>query len=83
MPHDHSVSKLCLKCARARLAGKKTKPCGSCILLNIDPLAQTRANAARPNKLARFSFSPEARAAWARQVTAQKPARSSYGGGVD
>lgn len=53
MEHD---SKLCLKCARRKLAGKKAKPCGTCILLNIDPLAQVRAQAAKP--LANLKYMP-------------------------
>ena len=54
MEHD---SKLCLSCARAKLAGLPVRACGSCVLLNTDPMAQVRANAARPSPLARYDFS--------------------------
>ena len=53
MEHD---SKLCLSCARAKLAGLPVRACGSCVLLNTDPMAQVRANAARPSRIARYSF---------------------------
>lgn len=48
--------KLCLLCARRSLAGQPPKPCGACPLLNIDHLAQVRANAARPSPLRRYSL---------------------------
>ncbi len=35
--------KLCFPCARRKLAGKPPKPCGTCIILNVDPLAKVRA----------------------------------------
>lgn len=52
MEHD---SKLCLSCARQKLAGKPAIPCGTCVLLNVDPLAQVRANAARPSPMLRYT----------------------------
>jgi hypothetical protein len=76
---------LCLSCARARLAKKAAKPCADCIRLNIDPLAQVRANSAKPNPLAKFSFSDTARSTWRLgsvvDGTGQKPAHKTYGGG--
>lgn len=48
--------KLCLNCARAKLAGRAERACGTCILLNADPLAKVRANSARQSPLARFIF---------------------------
>lgn len=76
---------LCLNCARARLAKKPAKPCADCVLLNTDPLARVRANAARPNPLAKFSFSDAARSTWRlgsiAGETGQKPAHKTYGGG--
>lgn len=77
---------LCLSCARAKLAKKKPAPCADCIILNVDHLAQVRANAAKPNPLARFTFSAAARSTWRLGSLAgsgQKPARSTYGGGGD
>ena len=41
--------RLCLPCARAKLAGKTAKPCGDCILLNVDRLAIVRSNHSRPD----------------------------------
>lgn len=52
--HHHKPSKLCLKCARRKLAKKTSKPCGDCILLNVDPLAQIRSNAAKPSPKFRY-----------------------------
>lgn len=51
-----SDSKICLDCARLKLAKKKVYPCGDCTLLNVDRLAKVRANAARPSPLQRFKF---------------------------
>lgn len=48
-------SKLCLPCARRKLAGETPKPCGNCVLLNVDPMAKTRANAARPARALHFA----------------------------
>lgn len=36
-------SKLCLRCARNKLAGNPEEPCADCILLNVDKLAKVRA----------------------------------------
>jgi len=47
--------KLCLSCARQKLAGKPEKPCGTCAILNVDPMAQVRANAARPSPMLRYT----------------------------
>ncbi len=41
-------SKICFSCARRKLAGKPPEACADCALLNVDHLAQVRANAARP-----------------------------------
>lgn len=77
--------KLCLNCARARMAKKKHDACADCALLNVDPMARIRANAAKPNPLARFSFSASARSTWSLGSiaggTGQKPAHKTYGGG--
>lgn len=43
--------KLCLPCARRKLAKQPPKPCGACALLNVDPFAQVRANYAKPGPL--------------------------------
>lgn len=43
MPIEGRPSKMCLGCARRKLAGKPAKPCGNCILLNVDPMARVRA----------------------------------------
>ena len=78
--------KLCLSCARVKLAKKEPKPCADCIILNTDPLARVRANSAKPSPLARFRFGAAARSTWnlgSVSVSGQKPARSTYGGGVD
>lgn len=56
--------KLCLPCARRKLGGRPAKPCGNCILLNVDPHALTRARAARPL----FLYSPLHFAVAARKV---------------
>lgn len=45
---DAPAPRLCLACARRKLAGAPEKPCGTCVLLNVDPMAQVRATAARP-----------------------------------
>ncbi|MDD5301546.1 MAG: hypothetical protein PHS14_00440 [Elusimicrobia bacterium] len=74
--------KLCLSCARARLAQRPARACATCALLNIDPLASVRANSARPSPLAAFYFQPF-RSTWisgAIVTTGQKPARARYGG---
>lgn len=47
-------SKLCLDCARRKLAKLPTEPCSKCLLINVDPLAQVRANAAKESPLKRF-----------------------------
>ncbi|MES2155411.1 MAG: hypothetical protein V4510_09785 [bacterium] len=41
-------SKICLKCAYRKLGGLPEKPCGTCLLLNVDLMAQVRARAALP-----------------------------------
>lgn len=51
---EERPAKLCLKCARRKLAKKKMPPCGDCILLNVDHLAQVRANHARPSPSLRY-----------------------------
>ncbi len=48
MPLDNDAPKLCLSCARRALAGKPPKACGSCPLINTDPLAKVRAISSRP-----------------------------------
>lgn len=53
MEHD---AKLCLACARRRLAKRPPVGCADCALLNMDPLAQVRATYARPSPLAGFTF---------------------------
>ncbi|MBS3927753.1 MAG: hypothetical protein KGZ65_04095 [Sphingomonadales bacterium] len=64
MSDVESAPKMCLRCARRALAKLPAKPCGACPLLNVDRLAQVRANAARPSPLQRFTFaSAEANAA--------------------
>lgn len=76
MEHD---SKLCLKCARRKLAGKKAKPCGTCILLNVDPMAQVRANASREIAGIRFMNSAVSVSSLLGGIT-QKPARATSAG---
>lgn len=49
-----SLPKICLTCALRKLAGKEDRPCGSCLLLNVDPLAKIKALAAKTSALARF-----------------------------
>ncbi len=56
MPETDNT-KLCLKCARARMAGKSVKPCADCVVLNRDPLSQVRANHAQPSPFLRFDLS--------------------------
>lgn len=76
---DPATPKLCLKCARAKLAQKPEKPCADCALLNVDPMAKIRANAAKPSSLSRLLLSPAA-ATWRFAVlagTGQKPARAT------
>ncbi len=46
--------KLCLSCCRRALAKQPPQNCGTCIVLNTDPLAQVRASSARPSVLDRF-----------------------------
>ena len=43
-------NKLCLGCAIAKLTRQEPEPggCKKCYRLNLDPLAKTRANAAKP-----------------------------------
>lgn len=48
--------KICFPCARARLAKRAARPCADCALLNLDPLAQIRARAAKPSPLHRLHF---------------------------
>jgi hypothetical protein len=78
MPQDHDDPKLCLTCARRKLAGQPEKPCGDCSLLNVDPMAQVRAQFVRPSPLRRFSF--EASVGGSSGWTAQKPPRATRGG---
>ncbi len=58
MPIDEAPRKICLSCARRKLAKKKLPPCGDCALLNVDKLAKVRAAAALPSPLAGFTCSP-------------------------
>lgn len=58
--------KLCMKCARRILAipaverrkkeRQAPKPCADCLLLNVDPMAQVRANAAKPSPVLRIAM---------------------------
>lgn len=50
--------KLCLPCARRALAKQPLQNCGTCILLNVDPLARVRESASRPGPLDRFIMTP-------------------------
>lgn len=52
---NNDAPKLCLRCARRKLAGKPSKPCGTCVIINVDPLAQVRANFARPSPTMRYA----------------------------
>lgn len=45
---EPSNPKLCLRCARAVLAGKRRPFCADCPLLNIDRLAHLRLKADKP-----------------------------------
>lgn len=45
---DEPQSKICLKCALRKLSKQPEKPCGDCLLLNVDPLARVRALGALP-----------------------------------
>lgn len=54
MPSAEESPKLCLPCARRALAKQPPQNCGTCIVLNTDPLARVRANAARPGPLDKF-----------------------------
>jgi hypothetical protein len=66
--------KVCLKCCLAKLAGKPSKPCAKCLLLNVDPFARIREVASRPSPLAALSlavpafvdadFGPVGKPAW-------------------
>lgn len=47
-------TKLCLSCARRKLAKLPAEPCSDCLIINVDPLANVRANAAKPSPLKRF-----------------------------
>lgn len=78
MPIDRDDPQLCLPCARRKLAGKPPKPCGDCALINVDPMAQVRAQFVRPSNLRRFSF--EAAVGGSFGWTAQKPPRATRGG---
>lgn len=78
MPNDQDAPKMCLACARRKLAGQPPKPCGDCIILNVDPLAEIRANAARPSPLRHFSFA--AAVGGSSSWSAQKPPRATRGG---
>jgi hypothetical protein len=73
-----TLSMICLKCARIKIKGNTTKPCGDCIILNVDPFAEIRANVARPSRLLNFSF--EAAVGGSSGWTAQKPPRAKRGG---
>jgi hypothetical protein len=55
LPSDNP--KICLSCARRALAKQPPQPCGSCVILNVDPLAEVRARAAKPSPLAGFMSS--------------------------
>ena len=71
--------KLCLRCARAKLSNKETKPCADCLLLNVDKLAKTRANAARPSPTLRFAVAAQSFSSLF-GGTSSKPARATrYG----
>lgn len=69
-------AKLCLDCARRKLGGKPERPCGDCVLLNIDPLAQVRANAMKPAPLMMRAIHPPTSCSIFGGVT-KKPAHSS------
>lgn len=80
MPSDPKPSKLCLGCARRKLAGKPFKPCGDCVLINVDPMAKTRANAARPAPL--MAYAPTAQAFSSLfGGTSNRPAKRTSNGG--
>lgn len=72
-------SKVCLSCARRKLSGQPPRPCGNCVLLNVDPMARARANAARP--LRPMSYAPTAQAfSQLFGGTSNKPARGAAHG---
>lgn len=56
VPTEHTPGKLCLRCAYRKLKGWPEKPCATCLLLNVDPLAHVRANAARTMPLSPLAF---------------------------
>jgi hypothetical protein len=78
MEHD---SKLCLACARAKMANRPTRPCADCVLLNTDAFAKIRANAAKPSPLARFSFSMSSATAYTATGAATPSFRTPSRGG--
>ncbi len=75
MSHD---PKICLDCARRRLAGKPTKACADCALLNVDRLASVRANAAKPSPAARYASLTFSASSLVGGLSS-KPARSAWG----
>lgn len=79
--HDaERPSRLCLKCARRKLGGKKAKPCGDCVLLNVDHLAQVRANAAKRTPPLRYEMAAELSCSSLVAERSSKPARPTASG---
>ncbi len=64
-------SKLCLDCARRRLAKKPDRSCAACALVNVDPLARVRATYAKPSPLRNFSFASLGLSSFSSEVPAQ------------
>lgn len=48
------TAKLCLSCAREKLAGKPRRYCHDCRTLSADPLAQVRAKSTKATREAKW-----------------------------
>lgn len=70
-------SKLCLDCALRKLSGKRAENCTKCLLLNIDPMAQIRANYAKKMPLQRFMTDGTLEQQFFNVEESQKPARAT------
>lgn len=71
--------RLCFKCCRRKLAGKPERPCGDCVLLNVDRLAKVRANHAESFHATRYP--PDAFFASSLvDAPSSKPARATASG---